>query len=512
MTLASTVNRNSYVGVGSVGPYTYNFRIFAETDLRVTVRDAATDEETTLAYPTDYSVTGVGDDDGTITLTDALAVDDVLTIRRVLPITQLTQLRNQRIFYPETHEDEYDRIVMILQQLQDELDRCYRVGETIDPGTVTLQVPPVPSATRQTIDGFYQNDLGTVPSDLFTAGFHESANPDSFTVTVPDGSNRLFFVAYALDYGGSITDFEPTLNGQALTLVGVLYLGSSDFLRIQMYQLLEEDLPAAGDYTLVANLTGPALSFLQCSGIFAVNASQDYVADPLDGDYATSVLNGNDRIGHGSADVSGTTLTIPGTGTLSVVDGGAGWAVVADNTGGSSFTESGSWGEDAGFDEDLGGGVGNVVNAHVVYSADGTDTVTFTRAAAAARMVGMAVAIRPASGSSGQAATPMTRLSGPNDNATAWIAPADGWFLNLTLHSNDARSAGTATVEIYVNNVATGVQAILNATDTTFAATAVEAGTITFSAGDLVTLKLSSDAAWAPTGADLRASFDAVLG
>jgi hypothetical protein len=50
-----TSNRNDAVGNDAATVYPYGFKIFAATDLEVKVRDAA-GVETTLSYPTQYSV------------------------------------------------------------------------------------------------------------------------------------------------------------------------------------------------------------------------------------------------------------------------------------------------------------------------------------------------------------------------------------------------------------------------------------------------------------------------
>lgn len=132
MTISSVTTRNNYLGTGITGPYAYNFRIFAAVDLVVTRTVGAL--STVLAYPTDYSVTGVGNrSGGSITLTAALAAGAVLTIERRLGITQGTALKNQGAYYPEVHEAAFDRATMVDQQQQDQLDRSLRLASTFDP-------------------------------------------------------------------------------------------------------------------------------------------------------------------------------------------------------------------------------------------------------------------------------------------------------------------------------------------------------------------------------------------
>lgn len=130
MSISSETNRISYVGTGLVTTYSYTFRIFAESHLLVTKKTAA-GVVTTLVLNTDYTVSGVGDaTGGSIELTTALASGADLTIRRVLPLTQPTDIANQGSFFPETHEDAFDRAIMMVQQHQDILNRTPRVPES----------------------------------------------------------------------------------------------------------------------------------------------------------------------------------------------------------------------------------------------------------------------------------------------------------------------------------------------------------------------------------------------
>ena len=154
MTISSEVSRVSYTGNGAVDTYAYTFRIFEESHLLVTVRNTS-DVETTLALTTDYTVTGVGNNSGNVVLVNSaqawldgdgdLLTGYVLSIRRVLPLTQETDIRNQGDFFPESHEDEFDKLTMVDQQQQDELDRSIKLPESLDPADVDTALP-LPSA------------------------------------------------------------------------------------------------------------------------------------------------------------------------------------------------------------------------------------------------------------------------------------------------------------------------------------------------------------------------------
>lgn len=130
MTVASTSNRVDYTGNGSTTVFSFSFRIFEAADLVVTKADT-NGVETTLVLNTDYTVTGAGSyTGGNVTLSTALTNGHALTIQRVLDITQETDLRNQGQFFAETHEDVFDRMVMIGQQLQEQIDRAAKLPVT----------------------------------------------------------------------------------------------------------------------------------------------------------------------------------------------------------------------------------------------------------------------------------------------------------------------------------------------------------------------------------------------
>jgi len=153
MSIASTTNRVDYTGNGAVDTYAYTFRIFSKTDLKVTVRNTASPPvETTLTVDTHYTVTGAGDENGgNVALVNGafdwldadgdLKTNYRLTIRRVRPLTQTTDIRNQGDFFPETHEDSFDHGVMIAQQLDEEIDRSVKNPETVPTSTFSPTLP-----------------------------------------------------------------------------------------------------------------------------------------------------------------------------------------------------------------------------------------------------------------------------------------------------------------------------------------------------------------------------------
>ncbi|WP_198509102.1 tail fiber domain-containing protein [Serratia sp. TKO39] len=116
MTVSTEVSREEYTGNGVTTDFDYRFRVFSADELVVTVADT-TENIRTLVMNTDYTVTGAGSrNGGKVKLVSALASNWRISIERELPVTQETDIRNQGNFFPEVHEDAWDKLTMLIQQ------------------------------------------------------------------------------------------------------------------------------------------------------------------------------------------------------------------------------------------------------------------------------------------------------------------------------------------------------------------------------------------------------------
>lgn len=90
---------------------------FSKTDLAVSVVDLS-ENITVLVLDTDYTVTNAGGyNGGNVVLTAPLATGWQISIARELEPTQETDLRNQGKFFAEVHEDAFDKLTMLIQQV-----------------------------------------------------------------------------------------------------------------------------------------------------------------------------------------------------------------------------------------------------------------------------------------------------------------------------------------------------------------------------------------------------------
>jgi hypothetical protein len=145
MTVSSTATKASLSANGTNHSFAYGFKIFADADLVVIIRDAA-GAETIKTLNTHYVVTGAGSDTGGNVLfkyntgetSDAhySATDnrpangETVVIKRSLTLTQGTDYVANDPFAAEDHETALDRLTFIAQQQQEEIDRTFKVSQT----------------------------------------------------------------------------------------------------------------------------------------------------------------------------------------------------------------------------------------------------------------------------------------------------------------------------------------------------------------------------------------------
>ncbi|VGH96017.1 Phage T7 tail fibre protein [Klebsiella pneumoniae] len=116
MTVSTQVSRNEYTGNGATTQYDFTFRILDKSHLLVQTLDTS-ESIVTLTLGTDYMVTGVNRyNGGKVVLTSALPAGYKISIERSTPVTQEASIRNQGGFFPEIHEDAFDKLTMLVQQ------------------------------------------------------------------------------------------------------------------------------------------------------------------------------------------------------------------------------------------------------------------------------------------------------------------------------------------------------------------------------------------------------------
>lgn len=134
MAIAIEINKNIYLGDGTSAVFPFNFKIFDASELDVKIIDPA-QNVTELTLTTDFTVQGVrATNGGSITLVSGNLLDNyTLLIKRVRPLKQTTSIRNETDYFASVHETTFDKLVMIDQQQQEEIDRSLKLAEYEDP-------------------------------------------------------------------------------------------------------------------------------------------------------------------------------------------------------------------------------------------------------------------------------------------------------------------------------------------------------------------------------------------
>jgi hypothetical protein len=164
MTVTSTSSSTTLIGNGSNITWPYSFKIPDVPSLVVQITDTL-GVVTTVASGA-YSVSGLGlSAGGTVTYPlsgSPLPSGYRLTIKRAVPLTQLTQINNLDGLYAQSLETALDRAVMMIQQLQDQITAIAAASAIVTDAAFTarlqsvmLNLPSSPPAT-----GSLYNDGG----------------------------------------------------------------------------------------------------------------------------------------------------------------------------------------------------------------------------------------------------------------------------------------------------------------------------------------------------------------
>lgn len=205
MTISSTTRKaGPFDGNDVTTSFPFTFKVFSTGDIAV-VRTMPSGIEETLVLDSDYSVTLNGDQDanpgGTITYPVSgapLPADWRLTAVGDLDNLQPTDITNGGGFYPQVIENALDRVTMLLQQLDEEVDRTIRIAVS-DNSTEGLELPAQDGRAARILgfdaDGnFTTYERATATVQTTYQQFTATAGRTSFTLpnTYTPGANSLY--------------------------------------------------------------------------------------------------------------------------------------------------------------------------------------------------------------------------------------------------------------------------------------------------------------------------------
>lgn len=132
MTVSSQTSSETFYGNSVTTVWDLPFRFFDNGDIVVLLVDPILQTTTPLVLGTDYTLTGAGLPEqfgtapGKITTTVPVATGKQLLVERVMAAEQLTDIVNQGQFFPEVHEDVFDRLTMLIQQSNTDFSRALK--------------------------------------------------------------------------------------------------------------------------------------------------------------------------------------------------------------------------------------------------------------------------------------------------------------------------------------------------------------------------------------------------
>lgn len=234
MSVSSTTTKVQFAGDAASSVFPFNsFSVYAASELLVSIKNNTTavvagiaaKTIVTLVLGTDYTVVLNGSQSGvaytgTVTVVNPLytnlPVGLILVIQRVLPQTQLTTLADNNNTPASTYQQVIDRAVMLIQQLQELLNRAV----VFDITQVTSPTLPPLSAGALSSDGVslaWQALVTTATTYGAAIGFgadaSKAASPSLGSLYFATDTRKVYFCSSAGTWGYGYTLDINTLNG-----------------------------------------------------------------------------------------------------------------------------------------------------------------------------------------------------------------------------------------------------------------------------------------------------------
>ena len=135
MTVSSSASRNQYTATAGQTVFAYTFEIVSDDDI-VVLKNGVT-----LTKTADYTVSGVGTDSGgNVTLVVGATAGDILTLYRDMAYDRLTDYTNAGDFLAADVNNDFDRLWIATQQVNEEVNRSLKAPVT-DPLTIDMTIP-----------------------------------------------------------------------------------------------------------------------------------------------------------------------------------------------------------------------------------------------------------------------------------------------------------------------------------------------------------------------------------
>jgi hypothetical protein len=186
MTVTNTTARNQYIATADQTEFAYTFEVYDKDDL-VVLKNS-----TTLSEGSNYTVSGVGNDNGgNITLAVGATAGDIITIYRDMALNRTTDYQNSGDFLASEVNEDFDRLWLAIQQNATSDSRSVKKPVT-DLSSINMELP-VASGRSHRLLGF--DSTGAVEAvDYLKAQEVTILTEDTFT---GDGTTTAFTLSTA---------------------------------------------------------------------------------------------------------------------------------------------------------------------------------------------------------------------------------------------------------------------------------------------------------------------------
>jgi hypothetical protein len=197
MTVADNTSRDQYTATSGQTVFPYTFEIFNKDDV-VVVQNS-----TTLSEGTDYTVSGVGNNNGgNITFTSGATAGDTITLYRDMAYERTTDYQTSGDFLAAEVNADFDRLWLAVQQNEEVDSRAVRKPIT-DSESINVELPVAAARANKLL------------------GFDASGNVSAVATTAGDASS----IIYQADYSGSVqrtvqTKLDDTVSVKDFGAVG----------------------------------------------------------------------------------------------------------------------------------------------------------------------------------------------------------------------------------------------------------------------------------------------------
>ena len=249
MTVSTTTLKNSYSGNGSTTAFAYGFKVFDSSELKVYIR-SSTGTETLKSEGTGsahYGVSGVGSSSGgNVTFVTAPASGETVVILRDTALTQSLDLVENDPFLSDSFEDSLDKLTHTVQELDEEVQRSFKVSKTNSITTPEFTDSASDRASRllgfssdgNTLEATTGRVNTVTVSNVATSSGSPGAATASFTTSsgalalgIPVGQTG--HAGVSMQYSTTTTDSDPGAgfirgNNTSLNSCTILYVDDSD--------------------------------------------------------------------------------------------------------------------------------------------------------------------------------------------------------------------------------------------------------------------------------------------